>query len=55
LQDPISKITRAKWNGGVAQAVVCLLCKHLLWKHEAIQTPIPPKKKERKKEKNQIG
>jgi hypothetical protein len=26
-QDPISKITRAKWTGGVAQAVGCLLCK----------------------------
>jgi hypothetical protein len=26
---PISKITRAKWAGGVAQAVQCLLCK---WK-----------------------
>jgi hypothetical protein len=27
LQDPISKITRAKWTGGVAQVVQCLLCK----------------------------
>jgi hypothetical protein len=26
-QDPIFKITRAKWTGGVAQAVECLLCK----------------------------
>jgi hypothetical protein len=25
LQDPISKITRAKWTGGVAQVVDCLL------------------------------
>jgi hypothetical protein len=25
---PISKITKAKWTGGVAQAVDCLLCKH---------------------------
>jgi hypothetical protein len=24
---PISKITRAKWTGGVAQEVECLLCK----------------------------
>jgi Zn ribbon nucleic-acid-binding protein len=24
----ISKITRAKWTGGVIQAVECLLCKH---------------------------
>jgi hypothetical protein len=27
-QDPISKITKAKWTGGVAQAVESLLCKH---------------------------
>jgi hypothetical protein len=27
LQDSISKITRAKWTGDVAQAVQCLLCK----------------------------
>jgi hypothetical protein len=27
---PISKITRAKWTGGVAQAAECLLCKCLL-------------------------
>jgi hypothetical protein len=26
--DLISKITRAKWAGGVAQVVECLLCKH---------------------------
>jgi hypothetical protein len=26
-QDPISKITRAKWTGGVTQAVELLLCK----------------------------
>jgi hypothetical protein len=26
-QDPISKRTRAKWTGGVAQAVELLLCK----------------------------
>jgi hypothetical protein len=26
-RDPISKITKAKQNGGVAQAVQCLLCK----------------------------
>jgi hypothetical protein len=25
---PVSKITRAKWTGGVAQAAECLLCKH---------------------------
>jgi hypothetical protein len=27
LRDPISKITRAKWTGGVAQAVEHLFCK----------------------------
>jgi hypothetical protein len=26
LQDLISKITRTKWTGDVAQVVVCLLC-----------------------------
>jgi hypothetical protein len=26
-QDPVSKITREEWNGGVAKAVECLLCK----------------------------
>jgi hypothetical protein len=27
-QDPISKIARAKWTGGVAQGVEHLLCKY---------------------------
>jgi hypothetical protein len=27
-ETPISKITRAKWTGGVAQAEECLLCKN---------------------------
>jgi hypothetical protein len=27
-RDPIPKITRAKWTGGVAQALEYLLCKH---------------------------
>jgi hypothetical protein len=27
LRAPVSKISRAKWNGGVAQVVECLLCK----------------------------
>jgi hypothetical protein len=27
-QDPISKLTREKWTGGVAQAVEHLLCKY---------------------------
>jgi hypothetical protein len=26
-QDPISKITRAKWTGGVVQTIECQLCK----------------------------
>jgi hypothetical protein len=26
-QDPVSKITRAKWTGGVAQVLECPLCK----------------------------
>jgi hypothetical protein len=33
LQDPISKITRAKWAGGVAQAL-----EHLLSKWEALSS-----------------
>jgi hypothetical protein len=36
--DPIFKITRANWTGGVAQAVDHLLCKC------EVQMPIPPKK-----------
>jgi hypothetical protein len=41
---PISKISRAKWTGGVAQAVECLLCKH-----KALNSnPVPPKKEEKK-------
>jgi hypothetical protein len=28
LETRISKITRAKWTGGVAQVVELLLCKH---------------------------
>jgi hypothetical protein len=27
MQDPISKISRAKWTGDIAQAVECLFCK----------------------------
>jgi hypothetical protein len=27
-QDPISKLTRAKWAGGIAQAIQHLLSKH---------------------------
>jgi hypothetical protein len=39
----ISKITRAKWTGGVAQAVECLLCK----REALVQTPVPLPKKYR--------
>jgi hypothetical protein len=38
-ETPISKITRAKWTGGLAQAV-----EHLLYKCETLsQTPVLPK------------
>jgi hypothetical protein len=41
MQDPISKITRAKWTGGVVQAVERLFCKS-----EALSSnPSPTKKK----------
>jgi hypothetical protein len=40
---PISKITKAKLSGGVAQAV-----EHLLYKCKALKsTPIPSKKKKK--------
>jgi hypothetical protein len=41
LWDPISKITRAKWTGGVAKVVEHLLCKCKVLS----QTPVPPKQK----------
>jgi hypothetical protein len=45
-ETPISKITRAKWPGGVAQAVEQLLCK---CKCEALSSnPSPTKKKKEK-------
>jgi hypothetical protein len=51
LQDPISKITREKWTGGVTQAVQCLLCKC-----EALSiNPSPTKKKRKKKKKEGVG
>jgi hypothetical protein len=40
---PISKITRAKWAGGVAQVVECLLCKCKAMS----SNPSPTKKKKR--------
>jgi hypothetical protein len=42
-QDPTSKITRAKWIGGVAQAVENLLCK---W--EALSSNPSAQKKKKK-------
>jgi hypothetical protein len=43
LGDPISKITRAKWTGGVAEAT-----EHLLCKCEALgSNPVPQKKKKK--------
>jgi hypothetical protein len=45
LRDPISKRTRAKWAGGVAQAVECLLCKYEVLR----SNPCPTKKKRKKK------
>jgi hypothetical protein len=42
LQDPISKITRVKWTGGMVQVVE----EHLLCNHEALSSnPSPTKKK----------
>jgi hypothetical protein len=46
LQDYIFKITGAKWTGGLAQAVECLLCKHKTMS----SNPSPQKKKKVSKE-----
>jgi hypothetical protein len=43
-RDSISKITKAKWNEGVAQAVQQLLCKH----KAQCSNPIPQKTKQNK-------
>jgi hypothetical protein len=43
-KDPISKITLAKWTGGVAQAVECQLCKY-----EALSSNLPPPIKKKKR------
>jgi hypothetical protein len=45
-KDPISKISRAKWTGGVARAVESLLCKH-----EALSSNSSPTKKNQKTKK----
>jgi hypothetical protein len=42
-QDSISKITKVKWTGGVAQAIECLLCKCEALSSNSIQTQPPPK------------
>jgi hypothetical protein len=42
LRDPISEIIRAKWTGGMAQAL-----EHLLGKHEPMSSN-PRKKRKRK-------
>jgi hypothetical protein len=46
-QDPLSKITRAKRPGGVAQAVKYLPCKH-----EVLRTNSSTTKKKKKAKKN---
>jgi hypothetical protein len=46
---PISKLIRAKWTGGVDQAV-----KHLLCKYEAQSSNSSPIKKERKKKRQKM-
>jgi hypothetical protein len=38
-QDLISKITRAKWTGGMDQAVECLLCKYKAPSSNSKSTP----------------
>jgi hypothetical protein len=48
LGDPISKITIAKWTGGVVQAVRCLLCKHEALSSNSSQSQKKKKKKEKK-------
>jgi hypothetical protein len=48
-REPISKITRARWTGGVAQVVECLLCKC-----EALSlNPVPPQRRKEKKRKKE--
>jgi hypothetical protein len=44
-QDTISKITREKWTGSVAQGVECLLCKC-----EALSSNASPTKKKKEDE-----
>jgi hypothetical protein len=44
-QDPVSKITTAKWTGGVAQVI-----KHLLCKHEVLSSNSSLTKKQKQKQ-----
>jgi hypothetical protein len=46
-QDSISKIIRAKWTGGMAQAVKHLLCKQESLSSNSSPTPTPQKKNEK--------
>jgi hypothetical protein len=55
LRDPISKITRAKRTGGVAQVIECLPCKHKALNSNPVQPKEKKIKKERKKERNEGG
>jgi hypothetical protein len=49
-QDPISKITRAKWTGGVAQ-----VAEHLLCKHKALNSNYKSHQKKKKKKASRAG
>jgi hypothetical protein len=50
LWDPFSKITRAKWTGGMVQVV-----KHLLHKFKTLSSQVPiPHKKKKKEKKNDV-
>jgi hypothetical protein len=48
-RESISKVTTAKWSGGVTQAKDCLLCKYEALSSNA--SPTPPQKKKTKKAK----
>jgi hypothetical protein len=50
LKNLTSKITRAKWTKGVAQAVQCLLCKY-----EALSSKPHTKKKTKKQKKDKVS
>jgi hypothetical protein len=54
LKDFVSKISRAKWTGGVAQAVKHLLYESLLCKNKALSSN-PGSRKKKKKERKEIN